>query len=89
MKYIFAVATVLAVSFSAVAPAVAQTNDDKKWVNQCLKDNADAKVSQDVVLAYCVCMNNKMDDNETRSISQWEKANPAAMAACEKASGWK
>lgn len=87
MKYAF-VAAALALTFAAGA-VQAQSADDKKWVNQCLKDNADAKASQDVVLAYCVCMNGKMDDNETRSISQWEKANPAAMAACEKQSGWK
>jgi hypothetical protein len=30
-----------------------------------------------------------MDDNETRSITQWEKANPAAMAECDRVSGWK
>jgi hypothetical protein len=34
-------------------------------------------------------MNNKMENNETRSITQWEKANPAAQAACDKESGWK
>lgn len=88
MKYIFA-AALFAVSFAAVAPAGAQTADDKKWVAQCLKDNADAKVSMEIVEKYCVCMNDKMDDNETRSISQWEKANPKTMAACEKAAGWK
>jgi hypothetical protein len=30
-----------------------------------------------------------MSDSETRTISQWEKANPKAMAACEKEAGWK
>lgn len=88
MQKIFAAALLGAVVFAAGA-ASAQTADDKKWVTQCLKDNAEAKVSQDVVLKYCVCMNDKMDDNETRSISQWEKANPKIMAACEKAAGWK
>jgi hypothetical protein len=34
-------------------------------------------------------MNNKMSDNETRSISQWEKANPKARAACDREAGWK
>ena len=45
--------------------------------------------SAEVVRKYCICMNEKMDSNETRSISQWEKANPAARAACDKESGWK
>jgi hypothetical protein len=34
-------------------------------------------------------MNNKMDNNETRSITQWEKANPRASEACSKEAGWK
>ena len=38
---------------------------------------------------YCICMNEKMDDNETRTISQWERANPKAMADCDKEAGWK
>ena len=68
------------------SPAMA--DDNAKWVAQCLKDNADAKVSEAVVKKYCVCMNDKMDDNETRTITQWEKANPEARKACEKAAGW-
>ena len=33
-------------------------------------ENRERKVKR-----YCVCMNDKMDENETRSVSQWEKAN--------------
>ena len=68
------------------SPAMA--DDNAKWVTQCLKDNADAKVPEAVLKKYCVCMNDKMDDNETRTITQWEKANPEARKACEKAAGW-
>jgi hypothetical protein len=67
----------------------AQSSDDKKWVNQCIKDNKSEGATPEVVRKYCVCMNDKMDENETRSISQWEKANPAAMKDCEKQAGWK
>jgi hypothetical protein len=63
--------------------------DDAKWVAKCISDNSDAKVSVEIVTKYCTCMNNKMDDNETRSISAWEKANPNEMKACEKEAGWK
>lgn len=66
----------------------AQTADDKKWIRQCLADNQEAKVAASVVSSYCTCMNNKMSDNETRSITQWEKANPGARKACEQESGW-
>lgn len=86
----FSIAVLTLGSLLATGAAHAQvTTDDLKWVNQCLRDNADAKVSKDVVRAYCDCMNNKMDDSETRSISVWEKANPAARQACDKESGWR
>ena len=62
--------------------------DDLKWVNQCLKDNQGG-ASAEIIRKYCVCMNEKMDSNETRSITEWEKSNPRARAACDKESGWK
>lgn len=74
------------------APAQAQpmTDDDVKWVNRCIADNrGEAGATPAIVRAYCVCMNEKMDDNETRSITEWEKANPASRRACEKQAGWK
>ena len=68
----------------------AMNADDLKWVNQCIRDNRGAAgATPAVVRAYCVCMNEKMDDNETRSITQWEKANPAARRACEQQAGWR
>ena len=62
--------------------------DDAKWIAQCLKDNKDAKVSVEVITKYCTCMNNKMSDNETQSITQWEKSHPKERAECDKESGW-
>jgi len=59
-----------------------------EWIAQCLSDNVDAKVTAAVVATYCTCMNGKMSDNETRSITQWEKANPNARRACEREAGW-
>lgn len=85
MKFI--AATLVAAGLMCLG-GVAQADDNAKWIAQCLKDNADAKVPQSVVAAYCACMNNKMDDNETRTITQWEKANPQARKACEKVAGW-
>lgn len=64
--------------------------DDVKWINQCIGDNkGEAGATDKIVRAYCVCMNEKMDNNETRSITQWEKSHPAARKACEKTAGWK
>lgn len=81
--------TVLSLAALALSGSAFANADDKKWVGQCVKDNKDEGAKAEVVQKYCECMNNKMDDNETRSISEWEKANPAAMKECEKKSGWK
>lgn len=63
--------------------------DDAKWIAQCVRDNKNEGAKAEVVRQYCECMNNKMDSSETRSISQWEKANPKAMQDCERQAGWK
>jgi hypothetical protein len=76
--------TLLASPLAALAGA-----DDVKWISQCQKDNKDEGAKEEVVLKYCKCMNNKMDENETRSITQWEKANPDSRKACEREAGWK
>lgn len=88
MKLIIA-SLITAATLVSVTTAFAQSADDKKWVNKCIKDNKDEGAKPEVVQAYCICMNDKMDESETRSISQWEKANPQAMKDCEKKSGWK
>ena len=88
LKSMMMVAALLAGSMMASGMAYAGA-DDMKWIAKCLKDNADAKVAPEVVTAYCTCMNGKMDENETQSISTWEKSHPTEMAACEKQSGWK
>jgi len=69
--------------------AQSMNEDDFKWINQCIRDNRDEGASAAVVRAYCVCMNEKMDSNETRSITQWEKSNPSARRACERQAGWR
>ena len=68
--------------------AAAQSTDDVKWVNQCVRDSASYPVSQQVKIMYCTCMVSKMSDNETRSVTQWERANPAARDDCARRAGW-
>jgi hypothetical protein len=85
---LFAVVAVVG-AYGVGTRATAETADDRKWVNQCVADNKDAKVDPDVVRKYCMCMNEAMDDNETRSITQFEKANPKIRAKCDRISGWK
>jgi hypothetical protein len=33
-------------------------------------------------------MNNKMTDEETQSITEWEKTHPEDQKACEQEAGW-
>jgi hypothetical protein len=68
--------------------AAAATTDDVKWINQCVNDNK-GDAAEAVVLKYCTCMNNKMSDSETQSITQWEKTHVAEQKACDKEAGWK
>ena len=63
-------------------------NDDLKWVAKCIQDNAAATVGPDVVAKYCACMNSKMSDSESQSISQWEVSHTTEKKQCEAASGW-
>jgi len=86
MKKIGALLLFASLAFSGIAFADA---DDAKWIKKCVNDNKGEGASKEVVLAYCTCMNDKMDSNETKSISEWEKTHPKEMKACEKESGWK
>lgn len=88
MRSMLAVVTWVAGSLLVGGTAMAGP-DDMAWIAKCLKDNASANVSPEVITAYCTCMNNKMSEGETLSISAWEKTHPAEMAACERESGWK
>ena len=82
-------ALLLAAAAFSNGPARAATTDDVKWINQCADDNKNEGAKKEVVLKYCTCMNNKMSDNETQSITQWEKTHATERAACDKEAGWR
>jgi hypothetical protein len=89
MKTITAALALAALALACNSALAQRMNaDDLKWVNQCLDDNK-GSASDAIIRKYCVCMNEKMESNETRTITQWEKANPRARAACDRESGWK
>ena len=92
MKYLFG-AIALAIGFAAAAgPASAQKMDadDVKWINQCIDDSkGEPGATPAIARKYCICMNEKMDDNETQSITQWEKTHPKERQACDREAGWK
>ncbi len=80
----------VALSFSGLASkAAASSSDDIKWIAKCMSDNSDQGQSAEVVRKYCECMVSKMDDDETQSVTQWEKSHPQERKACDKVAGWK
>jgi len=81
-------ALLLAGSIMAGGTAFANADDDK-WIAQCVTDNKDEGVGHDVVMKYCTCMDGKMSDNETRSITVWEKSHPKEQKECSSLAGWK
>jgi hypothetical protein len=88
MKSLLVAATAVAVLAGSNAFAQKMNTDDLKWVNKCVDDNKGA-AADGLIRKYCVCMNEKMDDNETQSISTWEKTHVKEREACDKESGWK
>ncbi|MEE9911052.1 MAG: hypothetical protein K4571_04940 [Deltaproteobacteria bacterium] len=64
-------------------------SDDIKWIARCMNDNKDQGQSPEVIRKYCECMVSKMDDDETQSVTAWEKTHPQERKACDKKAGWK
>jgi hypothetical protein len=89
MKFLAAV-LLAAGSLLGTGSAFATTADDISWIARCMSDNkSEQGVSVDIAFKYCKCMNNKMSENETQSISTWEKSHPNEMKACDTEAGWK
>ncbi len=84
LKTLAFLAASLAFSGLAVADA-----DDEKWINQCVQDNKASGQAAEVVKKYCECMNDQMDDNETLSITEWEKTHKKEEKECDAKAGWK
>jgi hypothetical protein len=87
MKAIASLAIALVVLTAGVATAQRKT-DDARWVDQCVRDSVGYAVSERIKVMYCSCMVARMSDNETRSVSQWEQANPRIRDDCARRAGW-
>ena len=88
MKAILVASVVAATLLGSSAFAQKMNSDDLKWVNRCIDDNKGGAAPA-VIRKYCMCMNEKMDDNETQSITAWEKTHPEEQKACDEVAGWK
>jgi hypothetical protein len=72
--------------FGKAALAQQLHEDYLTWLHQCTQDKK-AGTSDQVILRYCICfVNLKVGNNEIRSVTEWEKANPEARRACERES---
>jgi hypothetical protein len=80
---------ILAASLIATPAFADTTEDDVTWINQCIADNKKEGAAEYVVRTYCVCMNNAMSDEESKSVSEWEKSHPDETKASDKEAGWK
>jgi hypothetical protein len=90
MRFLMAVVLLGAGLLSTAASAQPVNADDVKWINQCIADNkGEPGATPAITRAYCMCMNEKMDNNETQSITQWEKSHPNERKACDKQAGWR
>ena len=87
MKAIAYLSLAILVSMAGDAAAQRKT-DDARWVDQCVRDSAGYAASERVKVMYCSCMVAKMSDSETRSVSQWEQANPRIRDDCARRAGW-
>ncbi len=80
MKAIIAITLLGACLVSNTALAQSMNADDLK---------GEAGATPAIIRAHCICMNEKMDNNETQSITQWEKSHPNERRACDKQAGWR
>jgi hypothetical protein len=88
MKVPFLPLTAIALSV-AMGTAVATTQEDAQWVAKCISDSQREGQPVEVVTTYCSCMNAKMSDSETLSITAWEKTHTKEAAECDAKAGWK
>lgn len=78
----------LGAAIAMLTAGTALADDNEKWINQCILDNTDQGQTSEVLSKYCGCMNSKMDEGETRSVTEWEKTHESEAIACENKAGW-
>ena len=79
-------------SVLVVAPFAGQAFadvDDEARIAKCLDDNDDEGQTDDALMTYCTCANEKMSSYESTTITEWEKAHADEQEQCSKQAGWK
>ncbi len=84
----FFAAILLIAGTVCLSGAARADSEDKLWIAQCVRDNAGAEVATPALLKYCKCMTNKMSDEETLSVTEWEPTHPGEKTACRTKAKW-
>lgn len=88
MRRIFISLAVAALFIGVNVPSFASSEENNDWITQCMEDNKKEGQEVETVMIYCHCMNEAMSESETRSITEWEQANPDTAEACSEKAGW-
>ena len=88
MKTVLKAVLASAILSLLIMPSAWANSDDAKWIRQCVSDNSDQHQSAETIASYCSCMDNKMPESETRTVTQWEKTHPRAEEECSREAGW-
>lgn len=89
MKTMSCLSVAIVLLTAGVAAAQKRQTSDARWVDECVRDSAGyIFTSERVKVMYCSCMVSRMSDNETRSVSEWEQANPRIRDDCARRAGW-
>jgi hypothetical protein len=74
---------------ASAAAAPAFESDDAAWIRRCVSDNASAGQGPETLAVYCGCMNDKMPNDETLSITAWEKTHRTEQETCSTLAKWR
>jgi len=67
----------------------AQAAEGQRFIDECVQNTPGISVTVGAKAAYCGCMVSKMNDDESRSVTQWAISNPYAADDCARSAGWR
>jgi hypothetical protein len=86
MRLLLALTVVAAIALPAQA-APKLTAADRAWIDACVSDRKQTGRSAKMLRAYCVCMQEVVEDNQPLGITELERSYPPAHLACRRQAG--
>jgi hypothetical protein len=88
MKIVSALALLAAVGAADAGIAAALSPEDLAWIDNCVADRAANDFEPKALRAYCVCMQEIVEDNRPfASITELERTYPPAHVMCSEKAG--